>query len=347
MGWKGPCYTIVCAALTVAIVVAVRQAPELDPVPARSEAIYVTPAVVSNDLLQSVDIELTWSEPIVFYWPGSEGKLTSVLIGPGSTIATGDIVATVDGRGIIAISTAEPFYRDLVPGSRGADVDMLVLALKKLNLLASDEQPETYTRSVSQAVRELNSTRGVDSNQLTVADTVWIASNNAPPLESVDLVPGSFAPEPGGALATTKPELAAVSVNPVGGSGTLSKPPKGQRSTATWELDLPAVEDTGLLLNGSLEATDFEKLASFLTGDTEKIEKAEIRLVEPLTSSRIPASAVASDLEGRTCVFDSEMRPVLVEILTGSPGRIDTSSDVPSRVVANPYDLAFEISCQD
>ncbi len=57
--------------------------------------------------------------------------IEEVAVAPGDTIATGHHLVSMSGTPIVAVETEIPFYRNLVVGDRGADVQRLETALKE------------------------------------------------------------------------------------------------------------------------------------------------------------------------------------------------------------------------
>ncbi|MBA2323766.1 MAG: hypothetical protein H0V92_07080 [Pseudonocardiales bacterium] len=72
----------------------------------------------------------------------------------GATLDEGAVVMTVSGRPVFLFSGAQPAYRDLGPGVRGADVAQLEKALARLNLRPG-RIDDVYDAATGQAVEAL------------------------------------------------------------------------------------------------------------------------------------------------------------------------------------------------
>lgn len=91
----------------------------------------VTVLPVSERVLddsRSVALVVEMGESLVLR-SGSEGTVTSVSVTPGSVVGSGDRVFEVEGRGVVALASASPLWRDLLKGDKGDDVRVLQRAL--------------------------------------------------------------------------------------------------------------------------------------------------------------------------------------------------------------------------
>jgi hypothetical protein len=71
----------------------------------------------------------------------------------GDPVAEGESVLEVSGRPVIALMSAVPLYRDILPGSSGADVKALQESLGRLGLRPSMDG--TFDGRTQEAVRDL------------------------------------------------------------------------------------------------------------------------------------------------------------------------------------------------
>jgi hypothetical protein len=76
-------------------------------------------------------------------------------------IRTGDLLATVSGVPLVAFETAVPFYRDLVVGSKGPDVELLEKTLAGQGLIRSGDR--VLDQAAADALRSVYSKHGLES----------------------------------------------------------------------------------------------------------------------------------------------------------------------------------------
>ena len=100
-----------------------------------------------------------------------------------SGVESGRVALAVNGRGVVALNTAVPLYRDLTVGDRGADVKALNAELDRLGF-GTDSESDAYARATAAAVAKLmkdaGSGAGTDDGSgnpdgsLHMADVLWI-----------------------------------------------------------------------------------------------------------------------------------------------------------------------------
>ena len=71
---------------------------------------------------------------------GTGGMVTRLPLVLGDVISSGDVVAVIDGRTVVAVSGVDPFWRNLARNDRGPDVEALQGLLFEAGFLAS--QPD-------------------------------------------------------------------------------------------------------------------------------------------------------------------------------------------------------------
>ncbi len=104
----------------------------------------------------------------------------SVLVADGGRVTSefardvlgpGDVVAQIDGRSLVVAVTAQPFYRTMSLGTKGADVAALRAALEDLGFASSGASLETFNTSLRNAVRDWQaSTNSVVDGVVRVSD---------------------------------------------------------------------------------------------------------------------------------------------------------------------------------
>ena len=133
----------------------------------------------------------------------SSGRVTGVDVEVGDEIAPESTVLRVDGRPVVAVAGATPFWRDVGPGTSGPDVAELERILSEGGL---DPGPVdgTYTAATGRAVRAWQARHGFPTDgTVQVGDTfvgTWPARAGSVAVEVGDFVtPGTVA------LRTTEP----------------------------------------------------------------------------------------------------------------------------------------------
>ncbi|KAA0959852.1 hypothetical protein FQ142_13365 [Microbacterium sp. ANT_H45B] len=243
---------------------------------------------------------------------GRSGVITESSCTPGVPFGSGTTVARVDSNPVIALATSIPFYRDLVPGTEGADVNALRAALRALGYTIDAEGP--YRGAVIDSLADLQKRNGVNpaDGAFRLADFVWIpASGGAPSecevsvgeqysqgspfavvpgsLRSLQLVPSTSAPVPGPRAA----RVAGVDVD-LPESGVISDPEAVARVASSPEF---------------AEALDSETIA------------ASTELKDARQAVAVPPAAIFGIQDAAACVQDDNGEARVVSLLSSSLGR--------------------------
>ncbi len=91
---------------------------------------------------------------------GSMHVVTAQPIAPGSAVGAGDALLVVDGRPVIVLPGAFPFYRDLHPGDNGPDVAQLQDGLRAAGAIISAREDGTFGRATAAAIARRYKTLG-------------------------------------------------------------------------------------------------------------------------------------------------------------------------------------------
>ncbi|CRK59275.1 Peptidoglycan-binding domain 1 protein [Alloactinosynnema sp. L-07] len=86
---------------------------------------------------------------------GSRALITRVPVAVGDTVTAGTVIAEVSGRPVIVLTGAVPAYRDLAPGSEGADVAQLQHALRAMGHSIGRDKEGMYGPGTKLAVTAL------------------------------------------------------------------------------------------------------------------------------------------------------------------------------------------------
>lgn len=106
------------------------------------------------------------ASPVQIGVPDSLGNwlpiVTSLNVGPGATVAEGDVVMSIAGRPVIAMLGTIPAYRDMSPGDDGIDIQELQLSLRRLGYSTGADRLGTYGYGTEEAVRRMYHHDGFD-----------------------------------------------------------------------------------------------------------------------------------------------------------------------------------------
>lgn len=258
---------------------------------------------------------------------GLSGRVTSTSCEPGGSLASGAALAGVDGRPLVALSTAVPLWRDLHDGDRGDDVEALQAELSRLGLPTPVDG--RAGRGTLARVAELFARAGDDS----VADAVpadrivWLPSAVVT-FGSCDAPVGSTVAA-GETVATTTGTAVSASIDRM--------PPDltpGERHLTVDSVTVP-VEEDGTISDPAavhdLEATpsyqrrahEQDRGAADASGGADAQSgglPAELSLRSPISIGVVPPSAVYA-LSGRTGCVASGNTPYRVEVVGSQLGR--------------------------
>lgn len=264
------------------------------------------------------------------------GTVTAVLAKPGDTLATGDPVAVVDDRAVRALVADRPLWRDLVAGQEGEDVRALQVFLAGLGHL--DATPDgRYGRATRAAVRAFDAADGrrTDGATFPRGSVTWVGTEPLT-VAGVDAVAGHGV-EVGAALLHGAEVATTVTVSEPAGSPTLT----GAAALVVGSAQVPYEPGSG-----SLTAPDHVAAIAAQVGSagesTGQIVEADRRTV-----AVVPATAVVTDADGRSCVFPSvDGAPLAVIVTGGGLASTDVAwSESFTQVLANPRAVREELAC--
>ena len=146
----------------------------------------LTAQVTSQQLTESVTVRGTVESPAstgVRALSGAQGGqrvVTGTPVKAGDTVSSGQVLLELSGRPLIVFSGATPAYRDLVAGTKGADVTQVQNALVQTGDLASNRLTGTFDWWTQVAVAKLYKRLGYA--------TVGSGSNVSVPLSELAFV---------------------------------------------------------------------------------------------------------------------------------------------------------------
>nr|NLD40051.1 peptidoglycan-binding protein [Actinomycetales bacterium] len=234
------------------------------------------------------------------------GRLTESDCTPGVHVASGQVVARVNGTPVVALATSTPLWRDLANGSRGTDVTALQEELNRLGeSLTADGR---YGPATAAAVNRLweRAGAGDPKGRLTVGHVVWLPTPGVT-IGSCERLLGESV-DPGSAYATlrvlpTAVRITSLPTNPVPGERTVTYGP----ATVPYE---PVLTDPGIVA-AAAESDSFTLWTIDPTLSDLNVS-VEYTLTEPLEVAVIPPAAVGRGgsgfcIEGRDGVIPVEV----------------------------------------
>lgn len=267
-----------------------------------------------------VSLDVTAAQPLV---TTRGGRVTASSCVPGARVRSGQTPFSVDGVPLLALATANPLWRDLTPGDRGADVDALQAAL--------DVSPRTgvVDAAMLAALRELAAPT-VHDDRVDHTAVLWLPDDEAT-VDTCDAPVGALVGE-GQTLATLPPRLVAARV-PAPAADALP----GDRTLVVDDVTLPlddgAVTDPDAL--AALAATPTYRAA--VVEQTGIQLTAQWRLVDPVSTAVVPPSAVVTGPAG-ACVLDEHGVAHAVTVVGSQLGQtfVRVDGDAPGRVRTAP-----------
>ncbi|PFG34650.1 peptidoglycan-binding domain-containing protein [Sanguibacter antarcticus] len=255
------------------------------------------------------------------------GVLTSVDVKPGDVVETGETVATVADVPLVAMVAAAPLHRDLAPGDAGPDVARLQEFLLSTGTFDGPVDGQAGP-SVVEAVRAWNEAHGRSGTTFARASVVWVGPRSLV-VDSIEAQAGETI-IPGAPLVSAAAEPASVLVDmPALPDGTL-----GAFELRAGSVVIPYDPATGAV-------TDPEHVADLVQQIGPEVGAGQVVQLEGTEVLTVPATAVVTDAEGRTCVYpDATADPVAVEPIGGRSGTVDLPLDTAATtVLANPGEI--------
>ena len=154
-------------------------------------------------------------------YAAENGRVSGVAVDDGATVAAGDTIMTVEGRPVVAVAGALPFYRPLDVGAEGPDVRQLETILRDAGFEPGPVD-HVYTEATRAALAGWQAQRGYPGGAPETEETVTVSLSpgngyTIGPRASaaVTIGPGGSAPRgvrsPGAAvLAQASPPLARI-----------------------------------------------------------------------------------------------------------------------------------------
>jgi peptidoglycan hydrolase-like protein with peptidoglycan-binding domain len=265
----------------------------------------------------------------------ASGVVTTLGIVPGSEVATGAVVVTVNDANVTAYVSDSPLFRDISRGLVGRDVATAQAVLKNLGYYSGPVDGKAGL-GTERAIVAFNKANGYgDKNTvLWLAALTWVGPAPVTVAEPKVVVGGTVSP--GDELFTTTTSLAAIKV-----TETPNVPRDAEVEIVVGDVTAPYDPGSG----GVTEPDAVAAIAASLGTATEGV--ATVRLVTPQEVGTVPASAVVSDPTGATCLFPDVLGvPVIITPLGGTLGTVDLDIALAGQqVLLNPRDVRASLSC--
>lgn len=243
---------------------------------------------------------------------GRSGVITESSCTPGVPFDSGTSVAKIDNSPVIALATAVPFYRDLVPGAEGADVNALRGALRALGYTI-DADGE-YWGTVVDALADVQKRNGVTPADGTfrIADFMWTPASGGAASECEVSVGERYSE--GSPFAVVPGTLRSLQLVP-----STSVPVPGPRSArvAGVDVDIPA---SGVISDPDAVARVASSIEFAESLDAETIA-ATTELKDARQAVAVPPAAIFEIQDAGACVQADDGEVHAVSLLSSSLGR--------------------------
>ena len=352
--------TIACVVGLVVVAVIGRPTPKVVQTPV--EAVYVTPVATSTDLNRSATVRVTVGPAPDVLSTGAAGVVTSVVVRPGTALADGTVVYTVDGQAVFAMVTNQTLYRPLTVGDTGDDVAALQEFLARHTPVAVKPDGR-FGPSTAAAVRAWQ--RSLGEVQTGVAEpSRFVRLDNAGTVDSVHVSVGHPGPTLGEVVVSMRPSVESLQVAVDGGvfkGDYILLTAKGKTALhfdgALWTV--PQASDLLALVSpeGSAESAGSSAPATPVSSGQEGGSTLQVggrlALATPMIATSLPAAAlVNSDSGAGACVWrQSPTGPQRVEGInvraTTVSGAvlIDDNTLAGSQVLLDPVGLVVGAAC--
>jgi len=265
----------------------------------------------------------------------AQGLLTSVEIVPGDLVADGDVLASVNGRDLVAYEAQRPIWQDVDARSPSELVRAAQEVLARQGHF-DGEVDGSFGPGTHSAVLAFNAAHGYpkDYPVLSTASLVWIGEGQLF-VASVEARAGDPVAA-GDPLFLTDASLVGISV-----TEPPALVPGAEYVLEVGATTTPYTPGSGIVTEPEAVAAIAPRLAR------EEFVAASLRFAAPVTLGTIPTSAVVTDAEGRVCLFpDLTGAPVPVTPRDGSLGGVDLEPElVGSSVLVNPREVRADLSC--
>lgn len=272
----------------------------------------------------------------------NRGVVTRIGEG-GGTLRSGQLVCMINDRPVIALATQVPLYRDITPGSSGADVAALKTELTRLGFLADSPGDAFDDRGVA-AWQDLQAAAHIATprREVLMTETVWLPQEAVQANTWLPAV-GARVP-PDGVIAVVAGRIEAVILTSA--SGSLLPGPRtlelfGARTGIETPPALPFPVTTAGFLRELERNRDYQ---DHLASEPQDIY-GTWRLTSPISTWRVPLGAVFGVSDSHGCVQSNGVS-VPVEIVSTSLGATLVTTETGQELSSIDLGAAIEGNCQ-
>jgi peptidoglycan hydrolase-like protein with peptidoglycan-binding domain len=266
----------------------------------------------------------------------SSGFVTSLPVQRSGVVHDGDVIAEINDQPVVAMAAAAPLYRDLRIHDHGPDVARLQSWLVRRGLYAGPTDG-AFGTGTARAVARFNSGHHLSAaGTMALRSLVWIGTTDLP-LVKVDVGVGDRVVEGATQLAVGRAIPVAIVVSEPGGV-----PSQADRAT----LSSGSARVGYVVGSGRVSApVDVKAVSEQLGPSGEGV--GNVRTVAEKQVLVVPPSAVVTDSQGVTCVFESVAGPpIRVTPSGGGLAGVDLPVDSGvDRVLVNPAQVRRSLQC--
>lgn len=325
-------FTLVGASSAAAAVIAVIGATALAPPPSLSPAGEATSAAVVMTEYRderTVAAEVEAAQPVEAV-VGIAGTVTSSACAAGGGIESGHVVASLNGRPVLGLHSAVPFYRDIGPGVAGSDVDALRVQLKAMGFDVQEKGP--YGADLRAAVLKVQTDLALKNRDgiLHQDETLWLPADSVRVKSCNALLGSQYAP--GSPFMTIVGSVSSLRVVfPQG-----QPPAAGPRVVSFGGFSAPAAAD-GTVTDATLlaEVSRSSEFADSQSSNSPKPLSIKTALSSPLKVARLPVSGVFGAQKDTGCVKTPDGRTLPITIAGSSAGSVLATfqKEVPQEIL--------------
>lgn len=257
----------------------------------------------------------------------TSGMITALKAEPGSSVAQGQELLRIDGRPVLALVAPAPLYAEVTAQTQGENAEAVRDFLSSLGHLAPEAEDQG---SVAAAIVSFNQATGGSGEVFQPSSVIWVPGSAV--VAAVTAHIGDIiAPQDEILTVTVGRDRIRVDTDPIDADRGLTLGTTMVNLPAN-QNEVTAEEDVAALKPAMGEATT---QTGFLSAST------------PQLVGTIPASAVVTDPQGRTCFHPGGSQPpVEITVQEGGFGMVQVPADLIGRsVLVNPRQVGKGATC--
>ncbi|MFE4195858.1 hypothetical protein ACFRJ9_08330 [Paenarthrobacter sp. NPDC056912] len=273
--------------------------------------------------------EIEASEPVEATL-GLSGTVTSSACTAGGEIKSGHVVASLSGRPVLGLHSAVPFYRDIGPGTAGADVDAFRAQLKATGLDVAEKG--AYGADLRAAILKIQTDLALKNHDAVLhhEETLWLPADSVRVKSCNALLGSQYAP--GSPFITIVGSVSSLRVvYPPG-----QPPAPGARLVSFGNVSAPVSAD-GMVTDPTLlgEISRSPDFAATQSSNSPKPLSIKTSLASPLEVAKVPVSGVFGAHQSTACVKSAEGTIIPITIAGSSAGSVLATfeKEVPKEIL--------------